>query len=82
MTTVFGRLSHQFGFADRVARYAAAGTVIAHLLEVMTNKKIRGIDRRPKSPLAVSANLSILWAFMKKQEQIELGGINTTGATL
>jgi len=54
--------------------------VIAHLLEIMTNKKIRGIDRRPRNPLAISANLSILWAHMKKQEHIELGGINTTGA--
>jgi len=58
------------------------GVVICKLLEILTGKKIKGINRRPKNPLQISSNLSILWKFMKNSEHIELGGINTNGADL
>jgi len=53
------------------------GTVLTYLLEVLTGKEIRGINRKPKFAIQMSQNLAIVWKFMAK-EDIELGGINST----
>jgi hypothetical protein len=68
---------HEPVSVDNVAQDFASGVKLCQLLEVLTEKKIRGIDRRPRNPLQISANLSLIWKFMKNEEGLDLGGINT-----
>jgi hypothetical protein len=63
---------------DNMADSFRDGTKITALLQIMTGKKLKGIDWHPKdNSLVVSSNFSILWKFMKNEEMLDLGGINT-----
>merc|ERR1711971_666967 len=62
---------------DNMADEFKDGVVLTHLLEFLTGKRIRGIDRHPRNPLQISSNLAVIWKFLKVEEQMELGGVNT-----
>jgi len=53
------------------------GTVVAKLLQVLTEHKIEGIDWQPNNPLKISSNFYILWSVMKAAG-MELGSVNAT----
>ena len=50
--------------------------VTAHLLQCLTGHRIDGINWKPRNPLVISANWSILFKFMDK-EKIKLGGVTS-----
>jgi len=60
---------------DNMADSMKDGVVLCNLLEALTGKRIRGVDRKPRNPLQYSANMVALWNFMEKE------GIETNGIT-
>jgi hypothetical protein len=56
------------------------GVVLVSMLEQLTGKTIRGINRNPKHTMTIMANLQNCWKFMEQEEGIDLGGINVTNA--
>jgi hypothetical protein len=56
------------------------GVVLVAMLEHLTGKTIKGINRNPKHTVQIMANLQACWKWMEREEGIDLGGINVSNA--
>jgi len=56
------------------------GVVLVTMLEHLTGKTVRGINRNPKHNMTIMANLQACWKFMEEEEGIDMGGVNVTNA--
>merc|ERR1712166_1554017 len=57
------------------------GVVLVTMLEHLTGKTVRGINRNPKHNMTIMANLQACWKFMEEEEGIDMGGVNVTNFT-